>query len=164
MNAECLITDLPIDILLLIACDLLPYDLLNFRLVSKLLAKSGLLVAFAKHTIRITDMNQFIEIIRVNPYRHLIQKIVIDLGQSNDDYIGYEALFQYIPNVANLTFSGFFNQRVDQLHQSITHLNFGTYFNQPVDQLPQSITHLPIHRQYRHSLVNIPTQVVITRN
>jgi hypothetical protein len=35
-----------------------------------------------------------------------------------------------------------FNQKVDNLPQSLTHLTFGVYFNQKVDNLPHNLTHL----------------------
>lgn len=34
-----------------------------------------------------------------------------------------------------------FNQRVDDLPNTLTHLTFGSYFNQKINNLPNSLTH-----------------------
>lgn len=58
--------------------------------------------------------------------------------------------------LTHLTFSGLFNQKVDNLPDSLTHLKFGSCFNQKVDHLPSNLVSASFGNFFNQEINNIP--------
>jgi hypothetical protein len=65
-----------------------------------------------------------------------------------------------LPNtLTQLTFSHRFNKSVDNLPNNLTHLTFGDDFNQLVDNLPTKLTNLTFGYYFNQSVDNLPTKL-----
>ena len=60
-------------------------------------------------------------------------------------------------HIKRITFGHDFNQKIENLPNTITHLTFGFHFNQKIENLPNSLTHLTINKRYllRHDRKDI---------
>jgi hypothetical protein len=64
-----------------------------------------------------------------------------------------------LPNtLTHLTFCGEFNQKIDNLPNTLTHLTFDWYsrFNQKTENLPNTLTHLTFGRKFNQKIENLP--------
>ena len=77
----------------------------------------------------------------------IIRKCIIE------EYIDYQRLNLY--KITHLIFGNNFNQRVDNLPDSITHIEFGWHFNQMVDNLPDSTIYLKFGVYFNQSVENL---------
>ena len=65
-----------------------------------------------------------------------------------------------LPNtLTHLTFGWGFNQLVDNLPENLTHLTFREDFNQKVDNLPLSLTHLTFGFNFNQNVDNLPSNI-----
>jgi hypothetical protein len=59
-----------------------------------------------------------------------------------------------------IIFGNYFNQKVDQLPNSILSLTFGNSFNQSIDNLPQKLTSLTFRNNFNQNVDLLPNSIL----
>ena len=96
--------------------------------------------------------NKLLDLELINKYKNLIFS---NYALNDDLFYNYKN-----DNICNLQFiKSEFNQKINNLPNSLTHLTFGNNFNQEVNNLPNSITHLTFGRSFNQDVNNLPNSI-----